>query len=189
MPLALVRTFRTLAKDKGFRRTFGRLKIVSAIDYTPKIDDKDYLPKNDVPWLTRYRKSRGRIFISGNTAMPDVPHELRAIEELGLIAFFLPPKWNNWRFPRKSAMIFVWLERVIAQAQTSKPGSLYRIPNDWQEEASLYVIPSPGPLKLKLKEYPVKAAKIRAKPKLSAPSNTNSPFIPDLLPDTEGQTR
>lgn len=188
MPLALVRTFRTLARDKAFRRTFGNLQIVSAIDYTPKTDDDDYLPKNDVPWLTRYKKSRGRIFISGDTKMPDIPHELAAIEELGLIAFFLPPKWNGWKFPRKTALVFAWMERIISQAETAKPGMLFRIPNDWREDAPLYVIPSPGPLKLKLAEFPASEITPRAKRTRRSTDKTNRENAPDLFPESRSQS-
>ena len=184
MPRALVRTFRTLARDKGFQRTFGKIQIVSAKDYTPKPDDEDYLPGNDVPWLTRYRKSRGRVFISGDTAMPDVPHELKAIEELGLIAFFMPPRWNNWRFPRKSALIFAWLERIIEHAKIARPGTLHRVPNDWREEATLFVIPSPGPLKLKLHEHPVRAPKPAAQRKRRVRGTERAP---DLFPPIEAR--
>ena len=146
----MVRTFQTIAADKGFKRLFRSIEIVSAKDYSPTPGDLDYVSGrgSDAPWMRRYRKDGGKVIISGNTKMPRVPQELLAIQECDMVVFFFPNEWNGWRFLRKSALILAWMERIIAQAKATKHGAMFRIPNNWTSDATFLVIRSPTPLKL-----------------------------------------
>ena len=164
MPATLVRVFQALAKEHGFRRHFMNVEIVSSKDYSPSLGDPDFVSKSDVPWLVRYKRDGGRIVVSGDTKMPDVPQELRAIVDGGLVAFFFPNQWNKWKFPRKSALILVWLERIIEEARASRPGSLYRIPHNWSPDAAFLRINEPTPLRLLEREHHVRPKKAIPKP-------------------------
>lgn len=163
MPASVVVTLKTIGEQKGFKKHFQGIDIVRAKDYAPGFTDADYMRKSDVPWLRRYKADGGKVIISGDVSIPDKPHELLAIQEAGLIAFFFPANWNNWKFPRKAALLLVWLDRIIAQSKSAKAGSMYRIPNDWKPEASLVVVNHPTALRLKETEQPVRAPKARAK--------------------------
>jgi hypothetical protein len=156
MPASVVVTLRTIGEQKGLRRHFQGLQIVQAKQYAPALLDKDYKRKDDGPWLKRYKADGGKVIISGDVSMPDKPHELLAIQESGLVAFFFPAQWNNWKFARKAALLLVWLDRIIAQAKLAKAGTLYRIPNDWRPGAALKAINPPTALRLKEVEHPVR---------------------------------
>ncbi len=146
MPMAMLRTFQSLAKEKRFQRVLDCGAVVSAKDYTPLITDKDYVRKSDVPWMRRYKEDGGRVIISGDVNMPDVPHQLLAIRELGMVIFFFPAQWNGWSFYYKSALLLVWWERIIAKAKTAEPGEMYHISKSWNENEALRVIGQPGPI-------------------------------------------
>jgi len=179
MPAALVRTFQTLAADKGFKRLFRNVVIVTAKDYTPEPSDSDYMRKSDVPWLRRYRRDGGKIVVSGNTRMVRVPQELQALIEEGLVTFFFPEVWNRWRFPRKCGLIMVWLERLISEGRRAARGSLYRIPDMWTPDAHLLVIRPPTPLKLGEVEQPERRR--RTAPRRIRSARSPDPDGPDLL--------
>jgi hypothetical protein len=149
MPASVVVTLKTIGEQRGFRKHFKGVEIVQAKDYAPGFTDADYLRKNDSPWLRRYRADGGKVFISGDVSMPDKPHELLAMQEAGLVAFFFPSQWNNWKFPRKAALLLVWLDRIIVQSKAAKAGAMYRIPNDWKPDASLKIVNHPTALRLK----------------------------------------
>jgi hypothetical protein len=76
--------------------------------------------------------------------MVENPQELLALHQLGLISFFFPPSWNGWKFFRKSALLLVWWERIIAEARVAKAGSLYKIPNLWTADGPLGSIKPPS---------------------------------------------
>lgn len=183
VPAALVRTFQTLAEDKAFRRLFNNVKVVSSKDYNPSPRDLDYVKGrgSDAPWIRRFRKDGGKIILSGNTKMPSVPQELLAIQDCRISVFFFPNQWNSWRFSRKSALIFAWLERILAQAKKAKRGAMYRIPNDWSETASLIGVPAPTPLKLPEIEQPVSAASPRAPKRSNTRGSRRTREEPALL--------
>ena len=184
MPAAMVRTFQTLAAEKRFRHMLKGGKIVSAISYTPKLNDSDYVAKSDVPWMRRFRDDGGRALVSGNTRMPEVPQELLAIQQLGLVAFFFPHKWNNWNFFRKSAFLLVQWERVIDQARVAKRGTLFRMQDDWAADKPLLIINSPSPLRLSEREHPVQSRRThRARPRTRVVKHRAEE--PDLLTPLE----
>jgi len=142
----MVRIFRALADERRFKK-LGHT-VHDAKDYTPAVSDRDYVPKNDVPWMTRFVQDGGQVIISGNTTMPEVAHELLAIQSLGLVAIFFERKWNGWDFYRKSALLLAAWPSICDQLRTAKPGSIYRIPNDFRDEAKLRMLPDPGELRL-----------------------------------------
>jgi hypothetical protein len=102
----MVKVFQTFANERQLQKLFTRgLSIESAIDYTPKPGDSDYLPKNDVPWIKRFASAGGKVVISGNTAMRRVSPERLALVEEGMIVIFFEDSWNNKRFFTKCAFL------------------------------------------------------------------------------------
>jgi hypothetical protein len=95
MPPALVKVFKTFASEKQLKSILGNFEIESAVDYTPRKDDPDYLRKNDVPWIKRFAAAGGKVIISGNTQMKFVPHERLALVQAGMIVIYFENQWNN----------------------------------------------------------------------------------------------
>jgi hypothetical protein len=177
MPASVVKTLQTIGDQKGFKRHFRGLDIVSARQYAPALTDADFRRKDDSPWLKRYKADRGKIVVSGDVSMPDKPHELLALQEQGLVAFFFPAAWNNWRFARKAGFLLIWLDRIVAQAKISRPGGLYRIPHDWKEDAELRIINPPGALRLKETEHIVRKTVAKQRPRKSRPAGDPMPML------------
>lgn len=172
MPASVVVTLKTIGEQRGFRSHFRGIQIVQARDYTPSLTDSDYKRKDDGPWIRRFKADGGKVIISGDVSMPDKPHELLAIQETGLVAFFFPSQWNNWKFARKAALLLIWLDRIIEQSKTAKKGQMFRVPNDWAVDAVLKVINTPTALRLKETEQAVrtlrpKKATVRTRKKVS----------------------
>jgi hypothetical protein len=88
MPMAMVRFFENFATERQLRKLTGNFDIESAKKYTPELSDDDYVAKNDVPWIRRFAKAGGRVIISGNTRMREVPHERLALIECGMVTIF-----------------------------------------------------------------------------------------------------
>jgi hypothetical protein len=86
---SMVRVFETFATERQLKKLTGNFDIESAKKYTPKPQDDDYVPNDDVPWIKRFADAGGRIIISGNTNMRNVPHERLALIENGMIVIFL----------------------------------------------------------------------------------------------------
>jgi hypothetical protein len=89
--------FKSLADERRIRRTVGAtggpghpggIEVVLAKDYAPSPTDDDFVHGSDVPWMERFAADGGTAIISGNTKMLTVPHELLAIQRLGLTSVF-----------------------------------------------------------------------------------------------------
>jgi hypothetical protein len=184
MPGSVVKTLQTIGEQRGFRRHFKGVQLVGAKQYAPAPADLDYRKNDDAPWLKRYKADRGKVVISGDVSMMDKPHELLAIQNHGLVAFFFPRVWNNWRFDRKSAFLIIWLDRIISQGKASKPGGLYRIPHDWKEAAELRVINAPGALRLKEFEHAVRPSVTKRRARRSKVTADPAPMF-DIIQQEE----
>ena len=143
------------------RGMVGGLEIVSARTYAPDKSDGDFVPNNDVPWLERFARNGGKAIISGDSRMLDVPHEILAIQRLGLIAIYFERRWNNWNFFRKSALL-LWHWKIIIEAiKNAKPGDVYRVPATYTEPGRVHRIYSAG--QQELLQDDVHAASVRTK--------------------------
>ena len=176
VPSAMVRAFQAFAKERQLRRITGDIEIKSATDYTPKPGDVDYIRKNDVPWLKRFADDGGKVVISGNTAMKNVPHERMALNELGFVVIFFESQWSNWPFFRKCALLLHWWPQVARTIKKAKPG-FWHIPCNWKENGKLRQVSTEDPKRLKFE----KRAKTRdRKPKAKKPLKSSAPTFFDL---------
>lgn len=140
IPLAMVRVFQTFANERQLQKLVGGVfEIKSAKDYTPIPGDADYQPKNDVPWLRRFAKDGGKVVISDNRNMKNVPHERLALVELGFIVLFFEPQWSGWKFFRKCALLLHWWPVIATKIKSkkTKPGTFWHIPSNWPEQGRL----------------------------------------------------
>ncbi|MEA2951836.1 MAG: hypothetical protein QOJ96_1356 [Alphaproteobacteria bacterium] len=119
VPLALVRVFQTFAKERQLKKQFGEHVIESAADYTPKRGDDDYQKNNDAPWIRRFAKAGGKVIISGNTEMKNVPHERLALVQEGMIVIFFEGRWSQWRFFSKCALLLHWWPVIEKKLKTA----------------------------------------------------------------------
>jgi hypothetical protein len=182
VPIALVRAFRTFAAERQFKRTLGQFEIESAKDYTPNVDDPDYVKNNDVPWIKRFAKAGGKVIVSGNTKMKYVPHERLALIDAGMIVFFFDGQWNNWTFFRKCSLLIHWWPEIAKKVKRVKPPCFWHIPLSWHERSKLRKSSTDDPKKLKM-ERQIRAQKIvrRARKKAS-----EKPIQPDLFERAAG---
>lgn len=189
MPSSMVRVFKAIGDQKGFKKHFRGVELVFAKDYTPQIDDLDYVAKDDAPWLVRYKKAGGKIVISGDVRMPRRPHQLLAITEQGLSIFFFPEEWNNWQLFRKSAFILVWMDRIIEQSRRTKRSTLYTIPKNWKADCPIHIMNPPGPLRLKEMDHPVRPERPKARRRPRKERDTSAPLleVAGLLPEAQEQ--
>lgn len=160
VPICMVRVFQTFAKERQLRKLVGDFEIQSAADYTPNPGDPDYAKKNDVPWIKRFSAAGGRVIISGNTEMKNVPHERLALVQEGMVVIFFESKWNNWKFFRKCALLLHWWPVVAKKLKTAKRGTFWHIPLTWNENGKLRKASTEDPKKLKM-ERQLKAKKTR----------------------------
>lgn len=182
IPPMMVKVFQDLASEPGLKRHLKSITIVKARDYAPAKDDPDYIRKSDVPWIRRYKADGGRLIVSGNTRMVEVPQELLALQQCGMVVFFFPPVWNGWRAPRKMALLLVWIERIVSLGRLAKAGMLYRISDKWLETADFLIVRQPTPLQLRGSHGPDAPAKARAKlpPRPRRKRSSTAPLL-DLL--------
>jgi hypothetical protein len=146
----------------------GSFEIKSAKDYTPLPGDPDYLARNDVPWLKRFATDGGKVVISDNRDMKNVPHERLALVELGFIVIFFENQWSGWKFFRKCALLLHWWPVIAAKIRSkrTKPGSFWHIPSNWPEKGKLKAVSNQDPKLLKIEAQRAKGrrAKKSAKP-------------------------
>ncbi|MER8661323.1 hypothetical protein NKH34_09300 [Mesorhizobium sp. M1148] len=134
MPAAMVRVFTLFHKERSLKHLVQGVEIKSAKDYTPKPDDPDYQRKSDVPWIRRYAAKGGRIIVSGDVKMPTVPHERLALVEAGMVVVFFAPKWDNWQFCRKAALLLHWWPTILGHVRTASPG-FFVVPCTWPDDS------------------------------------------------------
>jgi hypothetical protein len=133
MPAAMVRVFRLFHKERSLKHIVQGVVLESAKDYTPQPDDPDYQRKSDVPWIRRYAQAGGRIIVSGDAKMTTVPHERLALVQEGMGVVFFAPKWGNWVFCRKAALLLHWWPTILKHVKRAKPG-FYVVPCSWPED-------------------------------------------------------
>lgn len=178
VPMALVRVFETFTDERSSKKLIGNFIVESAKQYTPAKADSDYIAKNDVPWIKRFHKAGGRVVISGNTEMRNIPHERLALIECGMLVIFFPDKWNSWGFFDKCAHLMHWWPKIAAKARTGKKGTFWSVPLNWtaKEKGKLTPLSNKDPKELKLEKH-AKAKVVRLK-KAKGAKVVKTPVVP-----------
>lgn len=133
MPAAMVRVFQGFQKEQALKDIAGGITIKKAQDYYPNIDDPDYVPKDDAPWIRRFAADGGKAIISGNTKMRKVPHERLALVQTRMIVIFFASKWSGWKFCRKCSLLIHWWPNILDAVKNAEPG-FYMVPSSWPDE-------------------------------------------------------
>lgn len=167
VPNALVKVFQTFANERQLKRVIGDFEVKSAVDYTPKPSDRDYVRKSDVPWIKRFADDGGKVIISGNTEMKHVPHERLALIQAGMLVFFFDGKWNNWDFFRKCSLLIYHWPAIASRIKRVKAPAFWHIPLSWNDKAKLRKTSTDDPKKLKLERS------VRPKKSTSKKSSTS----------------
>ena len=184
----MVRVFQTFASERQLQKLSGKFEVKSAKDYTPRPGDSDYVAGSDVPWLKRFAADGGKVVISGNTDMKNVPHERLALIECGFVVIFFESQWSNWKFFRKCALLLHWWPQVAAKARKAKPGSFWHIPCHWQEKGKLRKVPNEDPRLLKIERQKKKTRKRKTKPKIETlVPPTAGPLFEYVKPDIKAE--
>jgi hypothetical protein len=108
--------------------------------------------------------------------MKNVPHERKALNELGFVVIFFESKWSNWPFFRKCALLLHWWPEVARTIKKAKPG-FWHIPCNYPEKGKLRQVPSEDPKHLK---YERRAKAKKRTPKAKKPTKTNVSTFFDL---------
>jgi hypothetical protein len=175
IPMAMVRVFQTFATEKQLKKLTGNFTIESAKDYTPKPQDHDYLPKNDVPWIRRFSRAGGQI----------VPHERLALIECGMIVIFFESRWNNWGLFDKCALLMHWWPIIASKVKRARKGSFWHVPLSWtaSHAGKLRAVSNRDPQELKLE----RRAKAAATGKTIKRKRAKRAVIGDLFSELDGQ--
>jgi len=171
VPIALVKTFQVFASERRFKKLTGSFEIFSAKDFTPSHGDPDYVAGSDTPWIKRFYKAGGRVIISGNTEMRNVPHERLALIECGMLVIFFEAKWNSWGFFDKCGHFLHWWPKIAGKVRTGKKGTFWAVPLNWSAQKTglpgrLRKLPNRDPRDMKLER--------RGKSKADKPAGTRT---------------
>jgi hypothetical protein len=150
VPIVLVRVFKAFAGEKTFTRIAGNHEVSCSRDYNPKPGEKGFGSKSDVPWIEKFAATGGKVIVSGNTRMKQVPHERLALTNAGMIVIFFESRWSNWNFFRKSALLLHWWPVVAKKLRTAKPKEFWCIPCAWDERGKLRELSNDDEKKLKI---------------------------------------
>jgi len=173
---AMVRVFQAFASERQLKKVTGEFEIKSSKDYAPKPGDADYIRGSDVPWLKRFAADGGKVVISGNTEMKNVPHERLALIECGFVVIFFESQWSNWKFFRKCALLLHWWPQVATKAKRAKAGTFWHIPCNWKETGRLRKVSNEDPKLLKIERQ-------KKKPRRRKPGADQAEILP---PSSDG---
>lgn len=121
IPRTVLDAVQKLLEDKRI----AKIEVVGAVDYV------EAPSRSDVPWLRKFAEDGGKALITGDKGMRSRVHERKALLDLGLIVFFLPPKWNNETFMDRAAFLLRWWSVIVECAQTSGPSTCWEVPYIW----------------------------------------------------------
>jgi hypothetical protein len=176
IPAAMVRVFQTFASERQLRKLVGgNFEIRSAKDYAPHPGDLDYLARNDVPWLRRFAADGGKVVISDNRNMKNVPQERLALVELGFIVIFFENQWSGWKFFRKCSLLLHWWPVIAAKVtnKRTKSGSFWHVPSTWPERGKLKAVSNQDPKALKIEAQRAKGRRPKKSVKPPPQSGTS----------------
>jgi PIN like domain len=171
IPPSMVRVFETFATERQLKKLTGNFDIESAKQYTPKPHDDDYVPNSDVPWIKRFAEAGGRIIISWNTNMRNVPHERLALIEYGMTVIFFESRWNNWGFFDKCALLMHWWPHIAEKVKRAPKGSFWYIPLNWtaSDKGKLRKVSNRDPRELKLERRKARLERLRRRRRAKPP--------------------
>lgn len=81
--------------------------------------------KSDIPWLKKFKDDGGEVIVTADKRMRANLHERAAIQELGLVCFFVPPQWPKWKLMRQSGYLILWWEVIVDVARKSSKGECW----------------------------------------------------------------
>lgn len=180
----MVKVFQTFANERQLKRKIGAFEITSAMQYTPKPGDDDYVKKNDVPWIKRFAAAGGRVIISGDAEMRYVPHERLALIQAGMLVFFFDGKWSQWDFFRKCSLLIHHWPGIANRIKRGKAPAFWHVPLSWHEKAKLRKVSTDDPKKLKLErkaksQHPARSSSLATKK--GEPTAAREPTFFDLI--------
>lgn len=109
--------------------------IIGLFEDGPKHDvcsSKKYEPELKTPdlmWIQRFAAEGGQVVISGEKEMRSVPHVIKGIEETGVVAYFVPGAWSQFKMEDKAGYVLIWWNRIVDHAASAPAGSCWMIPN------------------------------------------------------------
>ena len=178
----MVRVFRTFANERQLRNLIlGEFEVESAVDYTPKPGDADYVKSSDVPWIKRFAAAGGKVIISGNTEMKNVQHERLALVQAGMVVFFFDGKWSQWKFFRKCSLLIHWWPEIAKKLKRAKPATFFHVPLNWSERSKIRKVSTADPQRLKLEKQIKATDRIRRTRKKAADARSLQPAQTDFL--------
>lgn len=182
LPIAMVRVFQTFASERQLKNlVLGEFDVESAVDYTPKPGDSDYVKSSDVPWIKRFAAAGGRVIISGNTEMKNVQHERLALVQAGMVVFFFDGKWSQWKFFRKCSLLIHWWPEIAKKLKTAKPPTFFHVPLNWSDRSKIRKVSTDDPQKLKIEKQIKAKDRIRRIRKKAADAKSLVPVQTDFL--------
>lgn len=161
VPIVLVRVFQTFAGERKLRRLSGSLIVHSAKDYLPQPGEKGHGIRGDTPWIEKFAAAGGKVIISGNTRMRQVPHERLALVNAGMIVIFFESRWNSWDFFKKCALLLHWWPNIVKKLKTAKPKEFWCVPCSWGEKGTLRRLSSDDQKLLKIEREKAAGEEIR----------------------------
>ncbi|WP_417518720.1 hypothetical protein [Minwuia sp.] len=114
-------------------------RLFQSLSGSPRVDHqivaaKDYRPDGeigDAGWVSRFASDGGQVVISGDVRMRGRPHELKALQDCGLITVFFHRRWSQQNFFVKSAMLIKWWPQTDEHIRSIGPASCWEIPFSW----------------------------------------------------------
>ena len=89
--------------------------------FSPKTDDADWIRA-----LVKERKDW--IIVTADVSMQRTPHELEAVRESGLTAFFLVPAWSHvGHWVKAAKLIKIW-PQIMSNAGSIERGVAFEVP-------------------------------------------------------------
>lgn len=104
----------------------GQLKhdVCSAAKYSPGPGAPD-----DLVWIRPFVADGGRAIISGEKEMRSVPHYLKAIQETGVVAYYMPARFSQFKMEAKAGHVLTWWNPIIEHAASAASGSQWMVPS------------------------------------------------------------
>jgi hypothetical protein len=178
----MVRVFQTFANERQLKNlVLGEFEVESAVDYTPKLGDSDYIKGSDVPWIKRFAAAGGKVIISGNTEMKNVQHERLALVQAGMIVFFFDGKWSQWKFFRKCSLLIHWWPEMAKKLKRAKPATFFHVPLNWSERSKIRKVSTDDPQKLKIEKQIKAGDRIRRIRKKAMDARSRQPVQTSFL--------
>lgn len=117
----------------------GQLKhdVCSAVKYVPPTGAPD-----DFVWIRPFVADGGQVIISGEKELRSVPHYLKAMHETGAVAYYMPPRFSQFKMEAKAAHVLWWWNPIMEHAASTLPGTQWEVPPG---QSGMFKVVSHGP--------------------------------------------